>query len=253
MNACIHLGQEVSKINYRTDETASIVEVKCTDGTAYEADHVISTISLGVLKNQHLKLFHPSLPPSKLKAIEALGFGATAKIFIEFEKPFWPSDWHGFGILWRVGHLEHLCHETGLQWLGSIFRFVSVDYQPNLLCARVSGEMTAHVESITEDELIKGLLILLRTFVKNWEVPRPVGIARSKWFSNSHFHGSYSHYSMKSENSKVSDLVSPISKPSGCPIIQFAGEATHEHFYSTVHGAIETGIREATRIMQFYK
>jgi monoamine oxidase len=32
------------------------------------------------------------------------------------------------------------------------------------------------------------------------------------------------------------------------PRIQFAGEATHEKFYSTVHGALESGIREATKL-----
>jgi len=30
----------------------------------------------------------------------------------------------------------------------------------------------------------------------------------------------------------------------------FAGEATHGHFYSTVHGAVESGWREADRILQ---
>jgi monoamine oxidase len=32
------------------------------------------------------------------------------------------------------------------------------------------------------------------------------------------------------------------------PRIQFAGEATHEKFYSTVHGALESGIREGTKL-----
>lgn len=30
----------------------------------------------------------------------------------------------------------------------------------------------------------------------------------------------------------------------------FAGEATHDYFYSTVHGAVETGWREADRILK---
>lgn len=36
------------------------------------------------------------------------------------------------------------------------------------------------------------------------------------------------------------------------PIVHFAGEATHDHYYSTVHGAIETGWREAKRIADLY-
>lgn len=32
----------------------------------------------------------------------------------------------------------------------------------------------------------------------------------------------------------------------------FAGEATHNHYYSTVHGALESGWREAKRIADMY-
>ena len=37
------------------------------------------------------------------------------------------------------------------------------------------------------------------------------------------------------------------------PRIQFAGEATHEKFYSTVHGALESGIRESTKLLSSIK
>jgi hypothetical protein len=36
-------------------------------------------------------------------------------------------------------------------------------------------------------------------------------------------------------------------------VLHFAGEATHSSFYGTVHGAIETGWREATRLIKFNK
>jgi len=35
-------------------------------------------------------------------------------------------------------------------------------------------------------------------------------------------------------------------------VLLFAGEATHEHFYSTVHGAVESGWREADRVFAYY-
>lgn len=37
------------------------------------------------------------------------------------------------------------------------------------------------------------------------------------------------------------------------PTIQFAGEATHPYYYSTVHGAVETGYREAERLISYYQ
>ncbi|GFW39222.1 spermine oxidase [Trichonephila clavipes] len=37
------------------------------------------------------------------------------------------------------------------------------------------------------------------------------------------------------------------------PVLLFAGEAAHDKYYSTVHGAYETGIREAERIFQHYR
>ena len=33
------------------------------------------------------------------------------------------------------------------------------------------------------------------------------------------------------------------------PVLLFAGEATHDEFYSTTHGAVFTGRREAERIL----
>lgn len=200
-------------------------------------------------------MFHPSLPSNKITAIEALGFEATAKIFLEFNAPFWNGDWTGFGLLWNDDNLNRLCEQTGFYWLSGIFRFQTVDHQPNVLCARVSGRQTAQIESLPDNELIDGLKILLKHFIKNWPISRPIRVASSKWLSNRHFNGSYTHYSMRAEefDAKTQDLASPILNHVGCPIIQFAGEATHEYFFSTVHGAIETGIRESQRLIDFYK
>lgn len=35
--------------------------------------------------------------------------------------------------------------------------------------------------------------------------------------------------------------------------VLFAGEATHRKYYSTTHGALLSGQREATRLMEMYK
>lgn len=41
------------------------------------------------------------------------------------------------------------------------------------------------------------------------------------------------------------DLAEPLLDDDKRPVIQFAGEATHEDQFSTVHGAIGSGWREA--------
>lgn len=48
------------------------------------------------------------------------------------------------------------------------------------------------------------------------------------------------------------DLAKPL-QADGRMVVQFAGEATHSRYFSTVHGAIETGYREAERLINFYR
>lgn len=80
-------------------------------------------------------------------------------------------------------------------------------------------------------------------------------ICRSKWYSNPFFYGSYTNYSLKSDaiGATTVKLSQPIVNANKNPIIQFAGEATDEHYYSTVHGAIQSGWREAQRLIELYR
>lgn len=47
-------------------------------------------------------------------------------------------------------------------------------------------------------------------------------------------------------------LASPIFDANEIPRLQFAGEHTNTYHYASVHGAIETGWREADRLLQTY-
>lgn len=97
---------------------ARLVEVTCEDGSTFSADHIIITVSLGVLKNKHKTLFTPPLPEIKIKAIESMGFGTLGKIFLEFKKPFWPTSvkhWTGYNFLWARNDIESL-RGTDKEW-----------------------------------------------------------------------------------------------------------------------------------------
>lgn len=212
------------------------------------------TVSLGVLQERHLQIFNPPLPPKKISAIEGLKLGTVDKIYVEFEKPFWNKGWEGFSLLWKDSDLSKI-RRMEHNWLEHVFGFYVVDFQPNVLCGWISGPNARRMELASDDDVHNGVTMLLKMFLRNFNVPDPTAIKRTQWYSNPHFRGSYTFRSLKSDMLNVgpADLADPITNSQAKPIVLFAGEATHEHYYSTVHGAIESGWREAKRIVDLYK
>ncbi len=75
--------------------------ILCENGSIFEADHVLFTGSLGVLKENAKCLFQPAIPEGKLKAITGLGIGTVDKIFAEFnDLSFLPQGIGNFQFLW---------------------------------------------------------------------------------------------------------------------------------------------------------
>ena len=77
---------------------------------------------------------------------------------------------------------------------------------------------------------------------------------RSKWSSDRLFRGSYSSRSTLTETlgTGAQYLGSYLANKDGTPVVMFAGEATNRFHFSTVHGAIESGFREADRVFDIY-
>jgi spermine oxidase len=63
------------------------VQVSCANGVTLQADAVVVTASLGVLKAQHGQLFEPPLPGHTRAAIERLCIGTVDKLFLDFTPP----------------------------------------------------------------------------------------------------------------------------------------------------------------------
>ncbi|CRL05312.1 CLUMA_CG018144, isoform A [Clunio marinus] len=247
----ILLNKEVSHIEWRDPQ----VKIKCSDGSFYDADHVIVTTSLGVLKENYKTLFNPQLPKKKIDAIKGLSFGTVDKIFLEFEKPFWNDEWKGFSLLWKAKDSEEI-RNTSDAWMEDVFGFYVVDFQPNILCGWISGKSARKMETLDDETVLRSCMKLFTMFLGSrlpWTTP--INILRSNWYTNKHFRGSYSFRSMTTNILETSAcaLARPLQDPYGKPVLLFAGEATSEHYYSTVHGAVEAGWREAARLTEFYQ
>ncbi|KAM8711412.1 hypothetical protein ACLKA7_000535 [Drosophila subpalustris] len=263
-------NRQVNHINWNRNDAR--VELQLSNGETLLADHVILTVSLGVLKAQHFQLFEPPLPLEKQRAVQGLAFGTVNKIFVEFPEAFWPEHWTGFTLLWREQDLKDIRH-TEQAWLEDVFGFYRVSYQPHVLAGWIINAHGRHMETLPEAEVRAGCMYLFRRFL-NWQIPEPLNFRTSAWFTNAHFRGSYSFRSMDTERlgTGASELAQPLTvvtmtpqskdkispsqsqSRSRCdrPIVLFAGEATSEHYYSTVHGAVEAGWREAQRLADFY-
>ncbi|GAB0098941.1 Amine oxidase [Sergentomyia squamirostris] len=250
----IQFNKTVSNISWSHEQIDSSVIIKCHDGTSYNADQVIVTTSLGVLKENYHTMFTPALPPVKRNAIEGLNIGTVDKIFLEFAEPFWQKDWLGFALLWHKKDLEALRKSDMMDWMEDVFGFYTVDYQPNVLCGWISGVKARKMERDTDENVRRAVVYLLKKFLGQ-NTPEPIAIKRSQWYRNPNFRGSYTFRSTTTDllNTSPDDLAKPLTNSTGVPVVCFAGEATHPHYYSTVHGAIESGWREAQRLIDLHK
>ncbi|CAH2064961.1 unnamed protein product, partial [Iphiclides podalirius] len=198
----------------------------------------------------HASLFTPPVPKVKVKAINSLTMGVMDKIVFTFTKPWWPTSHTFFGFLWRPEDRRKVARED--RWTTRIFGASSPLGSGNTLTLWTSGESGKLVETLPEDLVKRKSVELLQKFLgANVTVPEPTGMIRTTWYSNPYTRGSYTFDSMESMKYPDSrkDLGTPLLDSAGTPRVLFAGEATNLRHFSTVHGASETGYREAMRLL----
>lgn len=163
------LNKEVIKITYDTANSgANRIKIQCSDHSEYFCDHLICTVSLGVLKKCHLSWFEPLLPPHKIRSIQGMGFGTVDKIYIEFTEPFWIKDWDGMSFLWRQEQLKDIRTDPiNGDWLEYILGVYTVSFQPNILCGWIAGHAAAKMERVSDYDFKTGMKRVLDLFLKD--------------------------------------------------------------------------------------
>lgn len=163
------------------------VTLNCNDGSAYTADHVLVTVSVGVLKTFYKDLFIPELPPYKINAIENISFGTVNKILLKFPRKWWPNDLKGFSLIWTEADKKKLKNEifnleptyNGRSWIEDVFGFYVIDSHPRVLLGWITGQLAAEVEQLTDDIVIDNCIYLLRKFVGHkYDIPRAEEVLR---------------------------------------------------------------------------
>ncbi len=98
-------------------------------------------------------------------------------------------------------------------------------------------------ETMSDTEIVNEVMNHLRDIYGS-NIPEPKSMLRTKWQTNENTLGAYSYTAMGTEMRHFDDLATAINDK-----IFFAGEHTHIEYFSTVHGAYLSGLREADKIM----
>jgi monoamine oxidase len=223
----IHLNQPVTRVEWAGAK--AVITMK--DGSSLTADQVLVTVPLGVLKADAIT-FDPPLPQPKTAAIARLGMGLLNKLWLRFDRVFWPKtyDWH-----------EYLSPRKGewAEWVS----LAKVDDTPVLL-GFSAADHAQGLEAKSDSEVVAEAMKALRTMFGS-SAPDPIAAQFTRWRSDPYALGSYSFNAVGSSNADREAL----AKPEGARL-HFAGEALSTLYPGTVHGALLSGRRAATNLLE---
>lgn len=242
----LHTHKPVKRISYDADgRRGGLARIQCDDGEIIDADRIVLTTPLGVLKEESL-VFDPPLPEWKLGPINRLGFGTLNKIILVYEKPFWDVDQDMFGLLRESDMPNSLDQEDYVRNRGKFYLFwncIKSSGRP-VLIALMAGEAAIQAESTSDADLVLGVTIELRRMFSGSQVPIPSETIVTRWGTDQFARGTYSYVGATAKSDDYEKMAQPVGN------LHFAGEATCGTHPATVHGAYISGLRAASEIME---
>lgn len=167
--------------------------------------------------------FTPDLP-EKAEAAAGLPLGLADKAFLTLERPeLFPEEGHCFGRTDTEATASYFVRPFGRPYLEAYFG--------GRLAARLEGQGPGALTAFAIEEL---------TRILGADLGRTLSpLAESAWKTDPWALGAYSH-ALPGHFDDRARLAAPVDGR-----LFFAGEATHPTFFSTAHGAWETGVRAA--------
>ena len=253
--AKFHLSTAVKQVDWRGAEIEVVGEGESTSET-FRASSAIITLPLSILKksiDKQVLQFIPELPDTKVAAIKMLAVGNVIKINLLFRERFWEGvrlwDEHGEPVSFHDGGFFHFPDAPIPTWWTQLpIRaplLVGWAGGPKADCFRspsVSQGKFAGNDSSILNQAIASLANIFNL---------PVAEIRDMlerfyihdWLDDPFSRGAYSYVPVNGLAAQQA-----LAEPIGGKLF-FAGEATSVGHIGTVHGAIQTGQRAATEIL----
>lgn len=258
----------------------------------YTADAVLCTLPLGILQESIIHshqastetskmeqirtvqrgpqplVFQPPLPKWKTQALNRIGYGNLNKIVLIFDRVFWDPSIH------LIGTVNHKALHRG-----ELFLFWHFLRAP-VLTGLFSGESADYIEKLSDLEIQERTLGLLRSIYGTSNVPAPKECIVTRWRKDPWSKGAWSYLQTGAKSANYEDASKPCTlsadeksfkdkskmdfdrdstveyshamSTEDCPRLFFAGEHTDRNHFASAHGAILSGLREASRIANIF-
>ncbi|CAM8645165.1 COG1231 Monoamine oxidase [Paracoccaceae bacterium] len=206
------------------------VQVTLTDGEVLQADHVVVTVPLGVLKSGDIA-FEPPLAPARRAAIETLGMGLLNKCWLRFDRIAWPAD---------VDWIEWVGPKDGIwsQWVS----LAQATGAPVLLAFH-AGDQARQMEQLSDAEMVAEAHAALKTMFGR-DFPAPIAAQITRWGQDQFTRGAYSFNAIGT----TPDTRTALAGADWEGRLIFAGEACEPDYWGTAHGALLSGRTAAAQI-----
>ena len=195
----------------------------------WEADAVIVTVPLGVLKAQSI-VFEPALPAKYTTALAQLEMGLLDRCVMKFDEVFWDTEYTTFSV----------AGPDPAAW----YQFIPLNGPLGIpaLAAFNSGSTAWNLETKSDDEIKAEMLAVIKAAF-NAE-PTVVDMVITRWGQDPFARGAYSYVPVGGSVKARSVLAKPVSDQ-----LYLAGEAYTNTDPSSVHGAYNSGIATAKQVL----
>jgi monoamine oxidase len=211
------------------DHSAGRIRIETSLGTL-EADKVIVTVPTNLIADEAIR-FHPALP-AKVDAARGLPLGLADKVTLSLaEAETMPVEGNLRAATMRTGMGTYHIRPFGQPCIEGFF----------------GGRFAQSLEDAGDGALAAAAIDEIVSFLGNDFRRRLKPLAESRWAHDPFARGSYSH-ALPGHAGDRAVLAAPVDGR-----LFFAGEATSPEFFTTAHGARDSGERAAGEVLAALK
>ncbi len=220
-----HLALALNCVVKLIDHSGKLVRIETSQGTL-TAEKVIVTVPTNLIADEAIR-FSPALP-GKVDAARGLPLGLADKVMLALDEPeALPKDGNLRGATMRTEMGTYHLRPFGQPCIEGFF----------------GGRFAQTLEDAGDGAIAAYSIDEIASFLGNDFRRKLTPLKESRWSHDPFARGSYSH-ALPGHAEKRAVLAAPVDER-----LFFAGEATSPGFFSTAHGARDSGERAAREVL----